>query len=266
MSSPGASSGPARRPSDFRMKTKDACGRNFTDIYNGKTRFEIIERDDGRIEAADARAWYLADYKDWSQREKAAMRHVRGRVLDIGCGMGRHALYLQKKGVSVTGLDFSPLNIKLCRMRGLKRTLCMPVEAISRLKSASFDTLLMLGNNFGLFGNRKKTKRLLRAMSRITSDDALIIAETLDPYRTSDPDHLAYHRRNLRRGRMAGQVRIRVRHGRLAEPWFEYLFVSKKELAGILEGTGWRLQKTIESGGPQYIALIKKRPRRPSEF
>jgi hypothetical protein len=119
----------------------------------------------------------------------------------------------------------------------------------------------MMGNNFGLFGSFSKARRLLRAMHRITSGDARIVAETLDPYRTKNPNHLAYHRRNRRRGRMSGQIRLRVRFGRLKGNWFDYLFVSKDELIAILDGTGWRLVKTLRSPGAVYIAVIEKRAR-----
>ena len=39
---------------------------------------------------------------------------------------------------------------------------------------------------------------------------------------------------------MGGQVRIRIRYKDYATPWFDYLLVSKKELAEILDGTGWQ--------------------------
>ena len=49
-------------------------------------------------------------------------------------------------------------------------------------------------------------------------------------YNTEDPDHLGYHERNRRRARMAGQIRMRVRHRKLKTPWFDYLMVSHEEL------------------------------------
>ncbi|HDO42228.1 MAG TPA: methyltransferase domain-containing protein [Candidatus Bathyarchaeota archaeon] len=53
--------------------------------------------------------------------EQEAMKFIRGRVLDIGCGAGRHSIYLQNKGFNVIGIDISPLAIKVCRLRGLKK-------------------------------------------------------------------------------------------------------------------------------------------------
>ena len=122
----------------------------------------------------------------------------------------------------------------------------------------TFSTVLMLGNNFGLFANREKARRLLRRLHRATTPNARIIAESLDPYQTTNPFHLAYQRRNRQRGRMAGQVRIKVRYQRYATPWFDYLFVSRKEMARILRGTGWTVKRFIPPDGYLYVAVIVK--------
>jgi hypothetical protein len=58
---------------------------------------------------------------------------------------------------------------------------------------------------------------------------------------------------------MAGQIKRRVRYKKYATPWFDYLLVSQKEMTGIVEGTGWKISKFIESKDrPQYIAVIEK--------
>jgi protein phosphatase len=62
---------------------------------------------------------------------------------------------------------------------------------------------------------------------------------------------------NRRRGRMDGQVRIRVRYRELATPWFDYLMVGEDELRALLDGTGWRLTRTL--GSPElYVAIVDK--------
>jgi hypothetical protein len=80
----------------------------------------------------------------------------------------------------------------------------------------------------------------------------------MDPYRTDNPAHLAYHRRNRRRGRLGGQIHMRLRFKGLCTPWFDYLFVSRKELAQLLRGSGWRLVKTIDGPGPGYFVVLEK--------
>jgi hypothetical protein len=57
---------------------------------------------------------------------------------------------------------------------------------------------------------------------------------------------------------MPGQLRIRIRHGDLIGPWFDYLLASKKEVKQIVEGAGWKISRFIESRGPGYAAVIEK--------
>lgn len=81
--------------------------------------------------------------------------------------------------------------IEVCKKRGVKQAKILPIEHIGKFKANSFDTIVMLGNNFGLFGNYKKAKNLLKKFYKITSKDALIIVETVDPYKAEDPIHSA---------------------------------------------------------------------------
>lgn len=236
---------------------EDAYGQEMWAYYNGERSFEIIERDDGYIDIGPETSVYFSSYEDWSPHEKKAMEFVKGRVLDIGCGAGRHSLYLQEKGFNVLGIDISPLAIKVCKLRGLRKAEVMAIEDL-KFKPESFDTIIMMGNNFGLFGCFKKARRLLKRFHKMTSKNALIIAETRDPYKTKNPAHLEYHEFNRKRGRMSGQLRIRIRFRRYATRWFDYLMVSKDEMNEILKGTGWRVKEFIDSGGPSYIAIIEK--------
>jgi hypothetical protein len=69
--------------------------------------------------------------------------------------------------------------------------------------------------------------------------------------------HLRYQDENVHRGRLPGQIRIRVRHRDASTPWFDYLMVSPGELERLLDGTGWRLSRTLDSDDT-YIAVIDK--------
>ena len=122
----------------------------------------------------------------------------------------------------------------------------------------SFDTVIMMGNNFGLFGSFKKAQRLLKKFHKITSEAVLIVAATNDIYKTENPEHLKYQKANREKGRMSGQIKLRVRHQKYATPWFDYLMVSKEEMKTILEETGWHVKQFINSEGSNYIAIIEK--------
>jgi SAM-dependent methyltransferase len=236
---------------------EDAFGHGMFDYYHGTRTSLVIERDDGYFEPDVGLQQYFTEFRSWHHLDRQAMRYVRGRVLDIGCGAGKHSLYLQQKGLDVVGIDNSPLAIEVCKLRGLRDARPMSINQIGR-RLGVFDTVLMLGNNFGLFGSPDRAKRLLRRLRRMTSRRGRIIAQSVDPYRTDNPDHLKYHERNRQRGRMAGQIRLRVRYRKYANPWWDLLFVSKQEMADILDGTGWRANVHLETQAGPYIAILEK--------
>jgi len=237
---------------------QDAFGHEMYDYYQGKGGFEVIERDDGYIDISGGPEAYFTEPEDWHPHEREAMKYAKGRVLDIGCGAGRHSLYLQDIGFEVQGIDLSPLAIEVCRLRGLKDPKVMSISQINT-RLGKFDTIMMLGNNFGLFGGYKRAKSLLRKLHRITNKNARIIAESNDLYETDNPFHLEYHDFNRKRGRMAGQIRLRVRYKKYISQWFDYLLVSKAEMEEILSNTGWEIEKYIDSEGSAYIAIIHRK-------
>ena len=241
---------------------EDGYGRAMWDYYHGRGGYEIAERDDGYVASSGGPVAYLAEYKNWPAHQKEAIKFARGKVLDVGCGAGRVALYLQQKGFDVTGIDVSPLAVKVCRLRGLKKARVMSVTQLTQ-KLGTFDTLIFYGNNFGLFGSFKRARWLLRRLRRMTSDRARIIAESNDPYQTEVSCHLAYHKLNRKRRRMSGQLRLRIRYQTYATPWFDYLLVSQEEMRKISAGTGWKVSRFIDSNGPAYVAVIEKEDEKP---
>ena len=237
---------------------RDAYGQEVWTFFLGKKSFEVIERDDGFVDFSSGAPAYFAEYKDWPEIQKQAIKYAHGKVLDVGAGAGRVSLYLQKKKFDVVAIDNSPLAIKVCQKRGVKHAKVLPIEKIGTFKTNTFDTVLLFGNNFGLFGSFKKAKTLLKKFHKITSPSALIIAENVDPYKTEDQVHLSYHKFNQKRGRMPGQLRIRVRFRDYIGDWFDYLLVSKSEMKQILKNTGWRVRKFIDSDNYMYSAIIEK--------
>ena len=101
--------------------------------------------------------------------------------------------------MDVLGIDNSPLAIKVCRLRGLRNTKVTSITQINS-KLGVFDTVLMLGNNFGLFGSFEGARRLLKKLGKITSENGRIIAESNDVYKTEVPEHLNYHELNRKGG------------------------------------------------------------------
>jgi SAM-dependent methyltransferase len=83
-------------------------------------------------------------------------------VLDAGVGAGRAALELQRRGRSVVGIDVSSGVVEVARRRGVRDVRLLAFEEVDD-SVGQFDTIVMFGNNFGLFGSPSKARRLLPA-------------------------------------------------------------------------------------------------------
>ncbi|MDP9798339.1 SAM-dependent methyltransferase [Catenuloplanes nepalensis] len=215
---------------------------------------EIIEREDGLINGAPADQ-YLAGPDEWQPHDHRAIALARGRVLDIGTGGGRIALALQESGVDVTGLDVSPGAIAVCRRRGLRDTVLASVDEHAR-DGRRYDTFLLLGNNLGLLEGHHRAAGFLAALAEMAAPGARLIAHGTDPYGTTDPVHVGYHELNRSRGRLGGQLRLRLRYRELATDWFDYLVCSVDELRGLVEGTRWRITDVDDVDRPYYLATL----------
>ncbi|WFE33106.1 class I SAM-dependent methyltransferase [Micromonospora sp. WMMD975] len=218
---------------------------------------EIIERDDGLVNGAPA-GHYLDPPPQWQPHDHRAVDRVHGHVLDIGVGGGRIALHLQERGVPVTGLDTSLGALRVSRHRGVRELVHATVDEHAA-SGRRYDTFLLLGNNLGLFEGRERAPVLLAALAALARPGARVIAHGTDPYGTTDPVHTGYHEANRRRGRLGGQLRLRLRYRLLGTDWFDYLVCSPTEFAELVQDSPWRLTDVDDTDHPYYLATLALR-------
>ncbi|GAB7044085.1 MULTISPECIES: class I SAM-dependent methyltransferase [Catenuloplanes] len=230
----------------------DAFGDLLREAAAAGTATEIVERDDGFVSRGDA-ARYLHGPEHWPASEVALLGRARGRVLDVGCGAGRHLAALRDRGADVRGVDPSPGAVEVCRARGL----AADAGDIDTLPAGPFDTLLLMGGNLALLGSPAAAARRLAALAGVAAPGAVLLGSNIDPYRSTDPVHAEYHRRNRDRGRPGGQLRIRVRHGSTVTAWFDYWLAGVAEFEAVVADSPWRLAAT--DGSPLYTAVLTVR-------
>ena len=237
----------------------DAFGHALVDWARGGSIPEMVERDDGYTEIGAGPEVYLSDFKGWPSAERQSVRQMRGRVLDVGCGAGRVALNLQRRGVDVVGLDSSRLAVKAAKLRGVKEVWCTSIDAVGR-RVESFDTIVLFGNNFGIFGTPDRAREVLTNWATATNPRARIFVESTNPYCGGAPGiDRTYYWRNRERGQLPGQARFRYHYGYSVGPWFGWLFVSRAEMKQILRGTGWHQARVLgERPSEPYVAILEK--------
>jgi tellurite methyltransferase len=107
-------------------------------------------------------------------------RHVRD-VLDLGCGIGRHALYLAAEGFNVTGTDASPAGIEeaqsTAERRGLEVSLQVQDFLDLSLPDQSFDYVLAW--NVAYHGDRNVAAVVLDGVRRVLRPGGLYQATML---------------------------------------------------------------------------------------
>jgi SAM-dependent methyltransferase len=215
--------------------------------------FEIVERDDGFLSVVDG-AHYFAPLETLSPPDLWACERVTGRVLDVGCGAGRHAVHLMAKKYDVTGVDPSPGAVDVASSRGVP-VIQGTIDDLTA--SGTFDTALLMGNNLGLLEGGERGRQVLDKLAALVRPGGRLIGSGVDPSTESDPEHLAYQARNRARGRMPGQLRVRVRYRCLSTQWFDYLHASPEELRTLTAGTAWTISDAIV--GPFRYAVMLTR-------
>jgi len=109
------------------------------------------------------------------------------RVLDAGCGPGRHSLALARRGVDVVGVDLSPDFVELARAaaaaEGLANTRFEVHDVRALPFGAEFDAVLCLcQGGFGLLGGGPDEAATLAGMAVCLKAGGRLALSAFNPY------------------------------------------------------------------------------------
>jgi SAM-dependent methyltransferase len=236
---------------------EDAFGQALQDHHAGRPGPELmLDVDVGSSMPALPPAWFFQTDDAWPAAERQALAAVAaGPVLDLGCGAGRHALYLQQRGYVVTAIDMSPGAVAVCRARGLRDVRLG--DLTDPPGDQRWGTVLLMCGNLGLAGDWDATHRLLSHLADLAAPGARLIGDSVDPTITDNPQHLAYQQAKREAGLYVGHVRLRLRYGALTTPWWEQLNFRIEDIVPLVAGTGWELEEHRTDGADHYVILKK---------
>ncbi|PIQ77988.1 hypothetical protein COV82_02155 [Candidatus Peregrinibacteria bacterium CG11_big_fil_rev_8_21_14_0_20_46_8] len=233
--------------------SKDVFGKALFSYWKGdrKTPY-IVRRDDGYINTSSLKIYFT---KQFYPTEKTIAHHVKGKILDVGCGAGRHILHYQNRGYDITGIDNSPLAIKVCKERGCKKAKVMDAFH-PKFPQYSFDTILLFGHNIGIGGSLAGAKRLLSSLRKLIKEDGLLLLTSLEVTKTKKKVHQKYHQKNRAAKHYVGEIKIRIEYKDEIDDWFDWIHVEPKIMKKLAQETGWKIIELHETSSGEYSAAL----------
>ncbi len=177
---------------------------------------------------------YMLVYKhrDWENANKEVQQMARwlnlprgSQVLDVGCGMGRHALALSEEGYQVTGMDLSETLLQEAMLNDAQHSVAWEHGDMRELPfdTGSFDATVNLFTSFGYFAIEEDHIRVLRQLRRVLRKDGVFLIDFLNP---------EFIIRNLvpRSVRMDEECGLRIEEQRTIQDGYVYktITISKK--------------------------------------
>jgi len=90
---------------------------------------------------------------------------AESRVLDCGCGRGRHSIYLSEKGFDVAGIDISEKNIAEAKKSEKKNLTFYVHDKRNLFRVNYYDLALSLFTSFGYFEKDAENNKAVKSIS-----------------------------------------------------------------------------------------------------
>lgn len=165
---------------------KDLFGKAIFDFYTKNSPEDIITETSISEEDEMSVEYLFRSYNEMPKIEQKALQLAKGKILDVGCGAGSHALSLQnERNLDVTAIDISEKAIETCRLRGIKNA---KVENILDFNGEKFDTILLLMNGTGIFGQLKNCNSYLTKLKSLLNPGGQILIDSSDIIYMFDED------------------------------------------------------------------------------
>ena len=237
----------------MKEKGMEPFGKALEDFYNGKKNAEItLIRDDG-FEWNVPIEYFFRSLKDFSNLEKEAIQLCKGKVLDMGAGVGPHSLELQRLGLEVYAIDISSHACKIMRKRGVKNVQCIDFYDLTM---DSFDTILLLGRSIGFVGNLKGIEKFFSYCKTRLTPEGIIILDSFDILSTQEQDLLNYMERNRKLGRYIGEGSFQMKYKNNLGDKVQNIQIDPNTLNDITQELGLSCEILCKEEDGMYLAKI----------
>ncbi len=231
---------------------EDILGTALLDYQKGNYSEDIITYSSLNEEDVLPLPYMFREFKDMPEIEQKALSLCSGKVLDVGCGAGSHALYLQNMGISVTGLDASKGAIEVSKLRGLKNAIYGNLEDY---QGQQYDTILILMNGVGLAGTLNGLEQFFTKLKSLLKDNGQILLDSSDIIYMFEndedggywiPDNVNYY----------GEVSFSMEYKKQKSQSFPWLYVDYNTLQRAASYNNLTCKLVMEGEHYDYLARL----------
>ena len=224
----------------------DVFGNALTDFYlHGEADTLWLHNSYSDIEEMPVDIFFRTE-DEMPPLEHYALSRCYGDVLDVGAGVGSHALILQELGHKVTAIDISASAVKIMQQRGVKNAIVQEFFTTTE----KYDTLLFLMNGIGLTGTLPGFVDFLQKAKNLIHPDGQLLFDT------SDISYL-YEDLEKPKNQYFGEVNFCYEYKGQKGNWFNWLYLDQETLAHTAHQNGWKLDVLFEDEDDQYLARLK---------
>lgn len=136
---------------------RTAFGRAMVDAASGRRQKFSLALDTGQHMQVDCNI-FLQTREEENILLDGIVLPEDAKVLDLGCGVGRHLVRIRetRPSVSCYGLDICNSMLDYCRQMFPEP--CFFATSESLLPNVTFDLIMLTGNGLGLLGNESEAK------------------------------------------------------------------------------------------------------------
>lgn len=232
---------------------KDLFGKAILDYQTNNSPEDILT--ETSISEADEMsvAYLFRNYNEMPKLEQKALQLAKGKILDVGCGAGSHALELQnERKLDVTAIDISENAVKACQLRGIEK---VKVANILDLDTENkFDTILSLMNGTGIFGTLKETAKYLQKLKSLLNEGGQILIDSSDLIYMFDQDEDGAY--SIPADGYYGELTFTVQYKGETEETFPWLYLDYNTLQNAAIANGLQCELVAEGDHFDYLAKL----------
>lgn len=132
--------------------------------------------------------YYHILYKNRDEQEATfflsnIIDHIKltnGKVLDVACGKGRHAKYLNKIGFNVVGIDLSKNSIDLAKKNENEKLKFYVHDMRKVFKENEFNLATNLFTSFGYFEDHKDEQKAINSMAKNLKKEGMLLIDFMN--------------------------------------------------------------------------------------